>query len=194
MAEKSAKPRASASLRSARPMRRTVGRARIVSAPMRTCSCAMVVPPEQAGSPCRSWSRRAATRSYINVFGAGPADRNDTPAIAAGHCGSPAGPPICCRDPGATSPAGEENPLPDGDPSMPRDIVRRAEAIPATSMIALAIGAAAFGAIAVGALAIGRVAPARMTVKKARFQALEVDELTVRKLRVREYDGPPPPA
>jgi hypothetical protein len=33
-----------------------------------------------------------------------------------------------------------------------------------------------------------------MTVKKARFQALEVDELTVRKLRVREYDGPPPPA
>jgi hypothetical protein len=33
-----------------------------------------------------------------------------------------------------------------------------------------------------------------MTVKKARFQALEVDELTVRKLRVREYDGPPPSA
>src|SRR5262245_3672652 len=45
--------------------------------------------------------------------------------------------------------------LPDGDPSMPRDIVRRAEAVPATSMIALAIGAAAFGALAVGALAIG---------------------------------------
>jgi hypothetical protein len=55
-------------------------------------------------------------------------------------------------------PAGDENQLPDGDPSMPRDIVRRAEAIPATSMIALAIGAAAFGAIAVGALAIGRLA------------------------------------
>ena len=77
---------------------------------------------------------------------------------------------------------------------MPRAIVRRAEAVPATSMIALAIGAAAFGAVAVGALAIGRLAVGRVTVKKARFQALEVDELTVRKLRVREYDGPPPPA
>jgi hypothetical protein len=88
-------------------------------------------------------------------------------------------------------PAGDENQLPDGDPSMPRDIVRRAEAIPATSMIALAIGAAAFGAIAIGALAIGRLALGRVTVKKARFQALEVDELTVGKLRVREQEGPP---
>jgi len=34
---------------------------------------------------------------------------------------------------------------------MPREIIRRAEAVPATSMIALAIGAAAFGAVAVGA-------------------------------------------
>src|SRR6478672_454000 len=198
MAEKSARPRASASLRSARPMRRTVGRARIVSAPTRTCSCAMVVPPEQAGSPCRSWSRRAATRSYIstageNVFGAGPADRNGTPAVARGHCGSPAGRPIFwvrCE----LRLAGAENQLPDGDPSMPRDLVRRAEAIPATSMIALAIGAAAFGAIAIGALAIGRLALGRVTVKRARFEALEVDELTVRKLRVREYEGPPPQA
>src|SRR5215471_8552051 len=79
-------------------------------------------------------------------------------------------------NPARAHPAGEESPLPDGDSSMPRDIVRRA------------------GAIAVGALAIGRLALGRMTVKKARFQALEVDELTVRKLRVREYDGPPPPA
>src|SRR5262245_7624071 len=89
MAEKSAKPRASASLRSARRMRRTVGRARAVSAPTRTCSCAMVVPPEQSGSPCRSWSRRAATPIYINtagenVFGAVPADRNGTPAVGQG--------------------------------------------------------------------------------------------------------------
>jgi hypothetical protein len=30
-----------------------------------------------------------------------------------------------------------------------------------------------------------------VTVKRARFEALEVDELTVRKLRVREYEGPP---
>jgi hypothetical protein len=33
-----------------------------------------------------------------------------------------------------------------------------------------------------------------VTVKKARFQALEVDELTVRKLRVLEREGPPPGA
>jgi hypothetical protein len=92
------------------------------------------------------------------------------------------------------TPPATKTKLPDGDPSMPRDIVRRAEAIPATSMIALAIGAAAFGAIAIGALAIGRLALGRVTVKKARFRALEVDELTVGKLRVREQEGPPPPA
>src|SRR5262245_7306558 len=194
MAEKSAKPRASASLRSARRMRRTVGRARAVSAPTRTCSCAMVVPPEQSGSPCRSWSRRAATPTYINtagenVFGAVPADRNGTPAVGQGIAVRVRDVRYAEKGAGATlAPADDENQLPDGDPSMPRDIVRRAEAIPATSMIALAIGAAAFGAVAVGRLALGG-----MTVKKARFQALEVDELTVRKLRVREYDGPPPP-
>ena len=74
---------------------------------------------------------------------------------------------------------------------MPREIIRRAEAVPATSMLALAIGAA-FGAVAVGALAIGRLALGRVTVKKARLQTLEVDELTVRKLRVLEYDGTRP--
>ena len=42
---------------------------------------------------------------------------------------------------------------------MPREIVRRrAEAVPAVSVIAAAIGAAAFGAIAVGAVAIGALA------------------------------------
>ena len=56
---------------------------------------------------------------------------------------------------------------------MPREIVRRrAEAVPAVSVIAAAIGAAAFGAIAVGAiaigaLAIGRLAVGRVTVKQA---------------------------
>jgi len=56
--------------------------------------------------------------------------------------------------------------------------------------LALAIGAAAFGAIAVGALAIGRIAIGRMIIKKARFGALEVDDLTVRKLRVIEHEEP----
>ena len=76
--------------------------------------------------------------------------------------------------------------------AMPREIIRRAEAVPATSILALAIGAAAFGAIAVGAVAIGRLALGRVTVKKARVQAIEVDDLTVRRLRVLEYDGPHP--
>src|SRR5262249_22243445 len=97
--------------------------------------------------------------------------------------------PRKCRDPARGAGSARKSRWP-----RPRDIVRRAEAVPATSMIALAIGAAAFGAVAVGALAIGRLALGRVTVKKARFQALEVDELTVGKLRVREYDEPPPPA
>src|SRR5580700_7146018 len=49
-------------------------------------------------------------------------------------------------------------------------------------------GTAAFGAVAIGALAIGRLAVGRMVIKKARFGALEVDELTVRKLRVLEHE------
>ena len=74
----------------------------------------------------------------------------------------------------------------------PRDVTRRADAIPATSLLALALGAAAFGAVAVGVLAIGRLAVSRMAIKKARFEVLEVDELTVRRLRVLDYEGPPP--
>ena len=41
---------------------------------------------------------------------------------------------------------------------MPRELARRADAVPATSVIAAAIGAAAFGAIAVGALALAGAA------------------------------------
>jgi hypothetical protein len=51
-------------------------------------------------------------------------------------------------------------------------------------------GAVAFGALAIGALAIGRVAVGRVTIKKARFNALEVDEFTVRKLRVVHQEEP----
>src|SRR6266516_625061 len=151
MAEKSASPRASASLRSASPMVRTVGRARTVSAPIRTCSCAMVVPPEATRvSFIVLISRRAVTRDYDST-------------LSKKTCWPP----------------------------MPRRIVRPAQAAPAASMIALALGAAACGAIAVGALSIGRLALGRVTVKRARFEAFEVDELTVRKLRVHEYEGPP---
>jgi hypothetical protein len=77
---------------------------------------------------------------------------------------------------------------------MPRDVARRAKALPATRMLALAVGAAAFGAIAIGALAIGQLAVGRVAVKKARFRTIEVDELIVRRLRVLEPDDPPMPA
>ena len=56
--------------------------------------------------------------------------------------------------------------------------------------MALALGAAAFGAVAIGALAIGRLVVGRLVIKKARFGALEVDELTVRKMRIVEHQGP----
>lgn len=72
---------------------------------------------------------------------------------------------------------------------MARDVTGQPKAVPATSLLALALGAAAFGAVAIGALAIGRLAVGRMVIKKARFGVLEVDELTVRKLRVLERDA-----
>ena len=72
---------------------------------------------------------------------------------------------------------------------MARDVTGQSKAVPAASLLALALGAAAFGAVAIGALAIGRLAVGRVVIKKARFGTLEVDELTVRKLRVFEPDS-----
>jgi len=46
-----------------------------------------------------------------------------------------------------------------------------------------AVGALALGAFAIGALAIGAFAIGRLSVRKARFRSLEIDELTVRRLR-----------
>jgi hypothetical protein len=66
---------------------------------------------------------------------------------------------------------------------MVREVMRRSKAVPAGNLLALALGAAAFGAVAIGALAIGRLVVGRLVIKKARFGALEVDELTVRKMR-----------
>jgi hypothetical protein len=70
--------------------------------------------------------------------------------------------------------------------SMARELARRREIPPAARLLALAIGAAAVGAMAIGALAIGRMAIGRLAIGRARFRSLEVDELTVRKLRVLE--------
>ncbi len=73
---------------------------------------------------------------------------------------------------------------------MAREVTRRSKSISAASPLALVLGAAAFGAIAIGAPAIGRLAVGRLVIKKARFGALEVDELTVRRLRVVEREKP----
>jgi hypothetical protein len=51
---------------------------------------------------------------------------------------------------------------------------------------AIAVGALACGAIAIGALAIARLAIGQLVVKKARFRSVEIDDLTVRRLRVIE--------
>ena len=78
----------------------------------------------------------------------------------------------------------------EGKVIMAREIASRRETPPVARLLALAIGAAAVGAMAVGALAIGRMAVGRMAIGRARFGTIEVDELTVRKLRVLErQDG-----
>jgi hypothetical protein len=51
---------------------------------------------------------------------------------------------------------------------------------------AIALGALALGALAIGALAIGRLVIGRLSVGRARFKSIDVDELTVRRLRVLE--------
>jgi hypothetical protein len=71
---------------------------------------------------------------------------------------------------------------------MAREVIRRSRP-PATRLLALALGAAAVGAVAIGALAIGRLAIGRLAIKRARFGAVEVDDLVVRKLRVIERRG-----
>jgi hypothetical protein len=74
---------------------------------------------------------------------------------------------------------------------MARELTSQSKAIPAAAnLLALALGAAAFGAVAIGALAIGRLAIGRLVIKKARFGAIEVDELTVRKLHIAQHEGP----
>jgi len=56
----------------------------------------------------------------------------------------------------------------------------------ATNLALFAIGATAFGALAIGALAIGTLAIGRLAIGRGRIKALEIDDLTVRRLRVLE--------
>jgi hypothetical protein len=58
--------------------------------------------------------------------------------------------------------------------------------LPATRMVALALGAAALGAFAMGAVAIGSLAIGGLVVRRAKFRSVEIDDLTVRRLHVLE--------
>ena len=58
--------------------------------------------------------------------------------------------------------------------------------LPATRMAALALGTAAVGVLALGAVAVGRLAVGGLTVRRARFHSVEIEDLTVRRLRVIE--------
>jgi hypothetical protein len=75
---------------------------------------------------------------------------------------------------------------------MWRETTGQSKAASTASRLALAVGAAALGAVAIGAMAIGRLLVGHLVIKKASFGALEVDELTVRKLRVVETSGADP--
>ena len=59
-----------------------------------------------------------------------------------------------------------------------------AGAVGAGAVGTFVLGSFALGAIAMGAVAIGALAIGRLSVGKARFKTIEIDELTVRKLRV----------
>ena len=51
---------------------------------------------------------------------------------------------------------------------------------------AFAMGAIAFSALAIGALAVGRMALGRVAVGKTKFKSLELDDLTMKRLRASE--------
>jgi len=55
-----------------------------------------------------------------------------------------------------------------------------------SQMVALALGAVALGAFAIGAVAIGKLVIGGLVVRSARFRSVEIDDLTVRRLRVLE--------
>ena len=63
---------------------------------------------------------------------------------------------------------------------------------PSVAIGALALGALAVGALAIGALAIGRLRILRADADRVHFGTVEIDDLTVRRLRVIEHAGDEP--
>lgn len=66
-----------------------------------------------------------------------------------------------------------------------------AGAVGAGAVGTLALGSFALGAIAMGAVAIGALAIGRLSVGKARFKTIEIDDLTVRNLRMETVERLP---
>jgi hypothetical protein len=64
-------------------------------------------------------------------------------------------------------------------------LIKRAT-LRATQTVAVGMGAAALGACAVGAIAVGSLAIGGLLVRKARFRSVEIDDLTVHRLRILE--------
>jgi hypothetical protein len=67
--------------------------------------------------------------------------------------------------------------------------VQRHSELPALTLpplSSLAVGAFALGALALGALAIGALAVGRLEVGRARFRRLDIDDLNVGRLSVRQ--------
>ncbi len=58
--------------------------------------------------------------------------------------------------------------------------------IPAAALGAMAVGALAVGALAIGALAIGSLGIGSLSAGRGRFRSLEVEELKIGTLQVRE--------
>jgi hypothetical protein len=72
------------------------------------------------------------------------------------------------------------------DVSVQRHSELPALTLPPLSSSALAVGAFALGALALGALAIGALAVGRLEVGRARFRRLDIDDLNVGRLSVRQ--------
>ncbi len=65
-------------------------------------------------------------------------------------------------------------------------------AAPSVAIGALALGALAVGALAIGALGIGRLRILRADADNLHLGTVEIDDLTVRRLRVIEHAGDEP--
>ena len=57
-----------------------------------------------------------------------------------------------------------------------------------TAIALAAVGATALGAVAIGAVAVGALAIGRLVVGSGRFRRLEIDELVIGRLILRDED------